>query len=162
ERSGLGGEPFTSEEPAEPTLPGPYWLNHLLGRDDKKIKVYGWIQNSFTGNANGRPASGTNFPVSPNRLANQWMGNQYYMVLEKPLEDIDKINVGFRADAFFGDDWVPTHSLGIFDGAFPFPPGNFRGFDMPQFHGHIHLPWFTEGGLDIKAGRFYSIAGYEA
>ena len=28
---------------------------NALGRADAPVKVYGWIQNSYTGNTNGRP-----------------------------------------------------------------------------------------------------------
>jgi hypothetical protein len=52
---------------------------------DAPFKVRGWIQNRFTGNANGF-GNGLNFGVNPNFKANQWMGNQYYVIFEKPLK----------------------------------------------------------------------------
>ncbi|HEU5117101.1 MAG TPA: hypothetical protein VFT74_10590, partial [Isosphaeraceae bacterium] len=61
---------------------GPRTLSRALGlQPTSPIQIYGWIQNSFTGNPS-QPANGSNFGVNPNDLANRWMGNQYYLVLE--------------------------------------------------------------------------------
>ena len=38
-----------------PPAPTPLLLNKALGFADNPYRVYGWIQNSFTGNANGMP-----------------------------------------------------------------------------------------------------------
>jgi hypothetical protein len=40
-----------------------------------------------------------------NRLANQWQGNQYYLVVENPVEPNDMVNLGFRVDTLLGNDW---------------------------------------------------------
>ena len=70
------------------------------------------------------------------------------------------INVGFRLDTLFGNDWQFTRSYGLFDRAFP--NNHFAGLDFPQIYGEFHLPILTPGGLDIKGGRFYSPAGYSS
>lgn len=133
-------------------------LMSLLGLEDSPIQVYGWIQNSFTGNPS-QPADGINFGVTPNYKANEWMGNQYYTVFENVLEHEDEINFGFRADVLFGNDWEFNKMKGVFDGAWP--SGYFPGLDLAQFYGEVHLPVLTEGGLDVKFGRWYSLHGYE-
>jgi hypothetical protein len=125
---------------------------------DSDWNIYGWIQNSFTGNANGY-GNGFNFGVNPNFKANRWMGNQYYLILEKPLKQNDVINFGFRVDNLFGNDWQFNYMQGLFNRAFP--PGYFPGYDMAQLYGEVHLPCLTTGGLDVKGGRWYTIAGYE-
>jgi len=59
--------------PAEPEVPAPtpFLLMKALGiPDDSPLRIYGWVQNSFTGNTNGTPASGNNFALFPNHLAN--------------------------------------------------------------------------------------------
>ncbi|WP_435011311.1 outer membrane beta-barrel protein [Tundrisphaera lichenicola] len=165
EREGLGGEPtdtaLAAETPAEEEeTDETKLLMKLLHMDpESKIQVYGWLQNSFTGNTNGRPANGFNFGVNPNNRANQWMGNQYYLIFEKPLEQNDEINFGFRIDSLFGNDAQFNHAKGIFDRAFT--ANRFSQYDPAQYYAEVHLPWFTEGGLDIKGGRFYTLAGYE-
>ncbi len=143
-----------------PAAPTPLYLNRLLGLEDSPVRTYGWLDNSFTGNANGTPANRSNFSVFPDRLANQWQGDQYYLVLENPIEPTDMVNLGFRFDTLFGNDWQFTKSYGLFDRAFP--NNHFAGLDFPQMYGEIHLPILTPGGLDIKGGRFYSPAGYAA
>jgi hypothetical protein len=147
-------------EAAEPAGPTPMLLNKALGLDDSPVRVFGWLQNSFTGNANGTPADRSNFSVFPNRLANQWQGNQYYLAVENPIESNDTVNLGFRVDTLFGNDWQFTKSYGLFDRAFH--DNQFAGVDLPQLYGELHLPILTRGGLDIKGGRWYSPAGYES
>jgi hypothetical protein len=125
ERGEGGTEPTVAEKEkqapaptAAPAAPTPLYLNRLLGMEEAPFRVYGWLQNGFTGNANGTPANRSNFSVFPNRLANQWQGNQYYLVLENPLEPDDMMNFGFRFDTLFGNDWQFTKSYGLFDRAF--------------------------------------------
>jgi hypothetical protein len=135
-------------------------LNKTLGLENAPVRVFGWLQNAFTGNTNGTPANRSNFSVFPNRLANQWQGNQYYLAVENPLEQNDLINLGFRVDTLFGNDWQFTKDYGLFDRAWH--NNAFPGVDLPQIYGELHLPILTRGGVDIKGGRWYSPAGFEA
>jgi hypothetical protein len=139
--------------------PEANFLTRLLGLEGSPVKVSGWIENSYTGNTNGVPRSGTNFGVFPNHLADRWQGNQYYLIVENPVESSDRVNLGFRYDLLFGNDWQFTKSYGLFDRAFP--PNSFAGVDFPQIYGEIHLPILTRHGLDIRGGRWYSPAGFE-
>ena len=82
--------------------------------EDAGWRIFGWIENSFTGNANGR-GNGVNFGVQPNFKANQWMGNQYYLIFEKPLKQNDTFNWGFRIDNLFGNDWQFNYMQGILE-----------------------------------------------
>ena len=91
-----------------PQAPTPLILNRFLGLEDAPFRTYGWIENTFTGNANGTPLGLSNFSVFPNRLANQWQGNQYYLVVENPIEPDDIVNLRFRVDTLFGNDWQFT------------------------------------------------------
>ncbi len=67
---------------------------NALGMEESKVKFYGWIQKHFTGNTNGNGTTRTNFGVNPNNLANKWMGNQYYLIAEKAIEQGDNVNFG--------------------------------------------------------------------
>jgi hypothetical protein len=163
EREGGGGEPTEAaaeaEEEKAPEKDPTKLLMNALGMEESKIKVYGWLQNSYTYNANGR-SNGYNFGVNPNNLANQWMGNQYYLIFEKPLEQGDKVNFGFRVDNLFGNDWQFNHMHGMNDHAAKL--NHFNGYDPAQFYGEIHIPpVLSKGGTDVKGGRFYTILGYE-
>ena len=151
--------PRPEPEEAAAEKPEPTLLMKFLGMEESQVKFYGWIENSYTGNMNGRPRNGQNFGVTPNSLSNSWMGNQYYLIFEKPLEQKDEINFGFRSDNLFGNDWAFNHARGYFDTVTR--AGGFGGYDPAQFYGEVHLPFLTEGGIDVKAGRFYTILGYE-
>jgi hypothetical protein len=159
---GLGGGAPTEEEAEEEAAASPASVSTLLMRalkmTNSPVRVYGWIQNSFTGNANGN-GNGFNFGVNPNFKSNQWMGNQYYLVVENPLELNDTVNFGFRVDNMIGNDWQFNFMQGLFNGAFP--PGHFPGYDLSQLYGEVHLPILTPGGLDVKGGLWYTLAGYE-
>jgi hypothetical protein len=163
---GLLSERISAEQPGAPPssvipkAPTPLLLNRALNLQDAPVRVFGWIENSFTGNTNGTPRNGENFAVYPNHLANRWMGNQYYFVLENPLEQNDTVNLGFRFDTLFGNDWLFTKDYGLFDRAFP--NNHFAGVDFPQIYGEVHLPILTKNGLDIRGGRFYSLTGFES
>jgi Putative beta-barrel porin-2, OmpL-like. bbp2 len=162
ERAIGGGEPteVTAEEEAqaEPPQQITTLLMRALQMRDSPVKVYGWLQNSFTGNANGR-GNGQNFGVNPNHLADQWMGNQYYLIIENPIEQTDSVNFGFRIDNMLGNDWQFNYMQGLFNRAYP--PNQFAGYDLSQLYGEAHLPILTPGGLDVKGGLWYSLAGYE-
>ncbi len=155
---GTSDEALQEESHDEPAGPTPMTLNHALGLDKSPVRVYGWIQNSYTQNTNGF-GNGTNFGVYPNHLANQWQGNQYYLVTENPIEQGEKLNFGFRVDTLFGNDYQFTRSYGFFDRVFA--PNSFLGLDFPQIYGEVHLPYLTKLGVDVKGGRYYTPMGYE-
>ena len=160
ERALGGGEPTTetAETEAAEATNEPKRLQDLLGFSESPVKIYGWSQQSYTQNLNGY-GNGINAGVTPNFKANSWMGNQLaYIIFEDPLEQDDTINLGWRVDNLFGNDWAFNYEQGFLNEAFNV--GNL-GYDLAQVYGEIHLPWFTEGGFDIKGGRFYTLAGYE-
>jgi hypothetical protein len=165
ERAFGGGEPTTSAAEGEAAQAEQekkdtrgLLMKALDVPQDSDWKIYGWIQNSYTGNTNGK-GNGFNFGVNPNFKADSWMGNQYYLIFEKPLKQEDNVNFGFRIDNLFGNDWQFNYMQGFLNGVFK--PGQFTGYDIAQFYGEVHLPFLTKGGIDVKAGRWYTIAGYE-
>jgi hypothetical protein len=149
----------TTREAAAAGDSGTNFLERYLGLEDAPVRVYGWIENSYTGNADGRPKNGSNFSVFPNRQADAWQGEQYYLAFERTLRPDDIVQLGGRFDFLFGNDWQFTKSYGLLDGAFR--PNQFAGIDLPQMFAEIHLPILTRNGLDIRGGRFYSPAGFE-
>ncbi|HKI21660.1 MAG TPA: outer membrane beta-barrel protein [Isosphaeraceae bacterium] len=158
--SGGAAEPAAAPVPSAPPALTPLYLNRALQLDDSPVRVYGFIENSFNGNTNGLPRNRENFSIYPDHLSDQWMGNQYYLVLEDVLEQSDVFNVGFRVDFLFGNDWLVTKAYGLFDNAFPI--NHFPGIDFPQLYAEAHLPILTPGGIDLRAGRFYSLTGFES
>ena len=169
ERAFGGGEPTTSAAATEEAAAEESKKDSrgLLMKafdvpEDAGWRIFGWIQNSYTGNTNGF-GNGFNFGVNPNFKANSWMGNQYYLIFEKPLKQDDTVNFGFRIDNLFGNDWQFNYMQGLFNGAFR--PGQFTGYDMAQLYGEVHLPVphqgrpRRQGRPVVHAGRLRSGAG---
>lgn len=163
ERAGEGGAPTLEDEKedrreeAEEDFPNPYRLMHALGLQDSRVRFYGWMEGSFTANPS-IPAGGENFGLFPNSQGNVWLFPQIYFVLERCPEESDEPDYGFRFDNFLSNAWLGTQNAGIIKG--PYLPGQL-GWDPAQFYGEVHLPVVTEGGVDLKLGRFYSLFGYE-
>ena len=70
------------------------------------------------------------------------------------------MNFGFRFDMLFGNDWLFTKDYGLFDHSWT--NNHFPGLDLPQIYAEVHLPILTPLGLDIRAGRFFSMTGFES
>ena len=133
-------------------------LMNALGLEQSDITVFGWLQADFTGNTL-KPRNGENFGVNPNVRANRFQFEQLYFVVEKLALQGDDVDFGFRSDNLFGTDWQQFHMNGFFDKTFS--PTGF-GWEPTQLYGEVHLPVLTEGGVEIKAGRFYALPGYES
>jgi hypothetical protein len=159
-RAESAGVAPSAEEAAAPAEPDTNFLSRLLGLEESPVQLYGWIQNSYTATPGFNPRDGSTVTVFPNRLANAWQGNQYYLVAEKVLKPGDRSDFGFRLDTLFGNDWLYTHSFGLFNGLFS--REGFAGVDFPQMYLNAHLPVLFQGGVDIRGGRFYSPAGFES
>ncbi|WP_161602433.1 outer membrane beta-barrel protein [Tautonia marina] len=155
---GVPGLDLVVPRAEEVEAPGPHFLQELIGLEDLPFRFRGWIQNSFSGNP-ANPPDRINFGEYPNYQANQWQGNQYYLIVERLPDQEDQLSLGFRVDSFLGNDWIFSKSYGFADEAFDV--GQFSGVDVPQFFAELHLPLFTERGLDIRGGRWYSPAGFE-
>lgn len=161
-RRGEGGGPTRAEEDDEENEEDEFKSDLLikaLGLQESPISVFGWLQGSYTGNQ-FHPRNGENFGVEPNTKANAWLFQQLYFVVEKRLDpkESDEYGFGFRVDTLTGSDWRQFKSVGLFDGAFS---ASTFGYEPVQFYGEVHLPWLTEGGIDVKGGRFFSLVGYE-
>ena len=132
------------------------------GGEGQPWVVKGWIQNSFTGNP-AQPADGMNFGVNPNNLANRWMGNQYYIYLQRQMleggKHGDDFDWGLRVDSLFGNDWAFTSMTGMLNNVFV--TDSFVGWQPVQFYAEAHLPVLLEGGINLRFGRWYTIIGYE-
>ncbi len=163
--------------PAEPwflmeSLKGT-WLGPRL--EASGINVYGWVQQGFAGNIDS-PRDRINFGANLGWRSNDYRLNQVYFVLENSLEHEDKWNVGYRVDFLVGHDapffvanglfsnvtgFDATSGVGV-DGPKSFREVNRIGIDLPQFYLETHIPHFlTQGGIDIRVGKFYTLMGRE-
>lgn len=127
-------------------------LTNLYG--DSGIRSFGWIEGGHTGASTGTGL----LSVEPrqNRFGNEFLLNQIGLVIQKPLRQ-DQFDVGFNVRYFAGAD----AALGQPKGGIGYPVGNPRfGHDFRDLYLSAHLPFLTEGGVDLKIGRMNTIIGY--
>ena len=130
-------------------------LDNFLGLQESRLGVFGWLQVNYTANSQVG-VDGRNFMLIPNSLANAFVFQQLYLVLEQKIKYRDQIDWGFRFDNLFGADSQNFHPIGLLNKTFP--PNAF-GYDPVQFYGELHLP--IGEGIDIRGGRFFALPGYE-
>src|SRR5262249_2768955 len=158
-RRGQGGGPTRAGEEEDEENEEEEFKSDLLikalGLEDSPVGVFGWLQGSYTGNQ-FHPRNGQNFGVTPNMFANKWLFQQLYFAVEKRIGpgESDESQLGFRVDSLGGSDFSQFPMVGLFD---PVLRSKYFGYDPVQFYGEVHLPWLTEGGVDVKGGRFYSL-----
>lgn len=149
------------------------WPGWLL--DSQRTQAYGWVQQGFGLNPAG-PSDRISFGPNYAWRSNDYRLNQAYLVVENTLEQSESPNVGFRADLLVGNDAPFFAANGLFSSFTGFDatsgvgvegPAKFRqvnrvGLDLPQFYLEAHLPGLlTERGLDVRAGKFYTLMGRE-
>jgi hypothetical protein len=151
--------------------------NTAVGRglESTGTQVYGWIQQGFAGNPDS-PRDRVNFGTNLGWRSNDYRLNQVYFVLENTLEHERAFNLGYRVDFLAGHDapffvsnglfsdftgFKGTSGLGV-DGPKSFREPNRVGIDLPQAYLEVHVPGLiTPGGLDVRAGKFYTLMGRE-
>jgi hypothetical protein len=134
---------------AEPPPPG-LWING--------IHLSAQIDAGFMGNPSG-PADGLNFGHLFTDHANQFQLNQVLLTANKPLDPKDPgYQWGFKVQFMYGSDARYTQFLGELNRVDP----NARyQLDVVEANVVAHLPWLTEGGIDLKAGQYPTPLGYE-
>ena len=64
---------------------------------------------------------------------------------------------GFKLQLMYGSDARIVHELGVFDQAIH----DRLQLDVVEANALAHLPWLTEGGIDVKAGIYPTPLGFE-
>jgi hypothetical protein len=144
----------TTPAPAAPAPEAPppgFWIDG--------IHLSAQIEGGFTINP-ATPDSGVNYGHVFDDRANQPQLNQILLTANKPLDPkATGFDWGFKLQGMYGSDARFTHSLGIFDEA---PgPGYENQFDIVEANVLLHLPFPTDGGMDVKAGIYPTPLGYE-
>jgi hypothetical protein len=154
----LKGFQFEPNEQWGPVLPENTKIlsSFLPNLEDHRLRVYGWANMGYTFSTSG---SGI-MPVEPreNRFGNEFVVNQTAIVVERTLKQ-DQFSLGFRSEFYAGADAALIQPKGGIDS----PPGNSRfGYDFRQLYVSAHLPMLSEGGIDVRVGRQWSVIGYES
>lgn len=145
------------------------------GLESAGIQVYGWLQQGFAGNIDS-PRDRVDFGTNFGWKSNAYRLDQAYLIFENTLEHEDGFNLGYRVDLLVGHDapfFVANGLLSSFtgfdasSGVGADGPKSFRevdrvGLDFPQFYLEAHFPGLlTLGGVDVRAGKFYTLMGRE-
>ena len=115
------------------------------------------IEGGITFNPDS-PKDGVNFGQLFTDRSNQPLLNQALLTVNKPLDPkATGIDWGFKLQAMYGSDARYTHFLGEFDRTL----SGRNQIDIVEANVLLHLPYLTEGGIDIKAGQYVTPIGYE-
>jgi hypothetical protein len=122
-----------------------------------RLAIYGWIESGLTGNPAG-PTDHQNFGRLFDDRSNEFVMNQAVITAERALDPKVGFDWGFKLQLLFGTDARYIHSLGLLDHAMS---SNLYQPDVPEAYLNLHLPIFTEGGVDVKLGKFVTLEGAE-
>jgi hypothetical protein len=124
---------------------------------EPRLKVSGWIDSGVTFNP-ASPRDNQNFGRYFDDRANEPMLNQLVINFERALApQPSEFDWGFKLQLMYGSDARTIHSLGLLDrtGHEILQP------DVVEAYINLHLPVMTEGGLDLKLGKFVTLEGAE-
>jgi Putative beta-barrel porin-2, OmpL-like. bbp2 len=122
-----------------------------------RLAIYGWIESGFTANADS-PNDNQNFGRLFDDRSNEFVMNQAVITAERALDPKVGFDWGFKLQLMFGTDARFIHSLGLLDhamGSSLYQP------DIPEAYLSLHLPILTDGGVDVKLGKFVTLEGAE-
>jgi Putative beta-barrel porin-2, OmpL-like. bbp2 len=121
------------------------------------FKISGHIEAGITGNPES-PGDGLNFGQLFTDKSNQLLVNQALLTAEQPLDPkATGYDFGFRIQAMVGTDARYTHFLGELDKSVS---GRYQ-LDLVEANVQAHLPWVSEGGVDVKLGQYATPIGFE-
>lgn len=121
------------------------------------ITLTGLIDGGIMANP-ARPADGYNYGDFFGDHANQAQLNQVVLTMQKAnTGDAGEYQVGFTLQGIYGSDARYYHLVGISDQEW-----KSRYQLIPaQAHVDVHLPWATNGGLDMQVGILQAPMGVE-
>jgi hypothetical protein len=122
-----------------------------------RLTIYGWVETGFTGNV-AAPKDNENFGRLFDDRSNEFVMNQAVITAERALDPKVGLDWGFKLQLLFGTDAHFIHSLGLRGHR---TGSGLYGGDVPEAYLNLHFPVFTEGGLDLKLGKFVTLEGAE-
>jgi Putative beta-barrel porin-2, OmpL-like. bbp2 len=122
-----------------------------------RLSIYGWVESGFTGNVDS-PRDNQNFGRVFDDRSNEFVMNQAVITAERALDPKVGLDWGFKLQFLFGTDARYIHSLGLLDHAMR---SSLYQPDIPEVYLSLHFPIVTEGGIDLKLGKFVTLEGAE-
>jgi hypothetical protein len=124
---------------------------------EPRFKISGWIDSGITFNPDS-PQSNQNFGRLFDDRANEPLLNQLVINFERALvPQPGQFDWGFKLQFMYGSDARFIHSLGLFDRT----ANEILQPDLVEGYLNLHFPVVTEGGLDLKLGKFVTLEGAE-
>jgi len=122
-----------------------------------RLSIYGWVETGFTGNVDS-PKDNQNFGRLFDDRSNEFVMNQAVITAERVLDPKVGVDWGFKLQLLFGMDARYIHSLGLLAHT---RASSLYQPDVPEAYLSLHLPLLTEGGIDVKVGKFVTLEGAE-
>ncbi|MGN6371275.1 MAG: outer membrane beta-barrel protein [Phycisphaerae bacterium] len=156
--------------PSTPLMMGLDKLGLAKPVQSAGLNIYGWVEAGYDVNLrNNESAHGSTHPGPFTReFGNHVIFNQLALRVEK-LVDSKKWDVGGLVEVNFGTDDNFTTPASAKDGTFSSgwelthigdSFGESPELDIPQAYVDVNVP--VGNGLKVRAGRFYTITGYES
>jgi hypothetical protein len=124
---------------------------------EPRFKISGWIDSGITFNPDS-PQSNQNFGRLFDDRADEPLLNQVVINFERTLvPQSGQFDWGFKLQFMYGSDARFIHSLGLFDRT----ANETLQPDLVEAYLNLHFPVMTEGGLDLKLGKFVTLEGAE-
>jgi hypothetical protein len=136
----LAGEPTASPTPQQ------------------RFKISAWIDSGVTFNP-ASPQDNQNFGRLFDNRANEPLLNQLVINFERALApQAGEFDWGFKLQFLYGTDARFIHSVGLFDHT---AATSIVQPDLVEAYLNLHFPIISEGGLDLKLGKFVTLEGAE-
>jgi hypothetical protein len=125
---------------------------------EPRFKISGWIDSGITVNP-ASPQDNQNFGRFFDDRTNEPMLNQLVLNFERALApQPGEFDWGFKLQFMYGSDARFIHGLGLFDHT---AATSIVQPDLVEAYLNLHLPVITEGGLDLKLGKWVTLEGAE-
>ena len=125
---------------------------------EPRFKISGWIDSGITFNPDS-PDDNQNFGRFFDDRANEPLLNQLVLNFERALApQPGEFDWGFKLQFMYGSDARFIHSLGLFSDT---AATSIVQPDLPEAYLNLHFPIISEGGLDLKLGKFVTLEGVE-
>jgi putative OmpL-like beta-barrel porin-2 len=123
-----------------------------------RFTIYGWIESGITWNVDS-PNDHQNFGRLFDDRNLEPLLNQAAITFERTLDPkATGFDWGFKAQFLFGSDARFFHSMGLFDRTLK---NERMQPDVTEAYLNLHFPVLTEGGVDVKVGKFVTLEGAE-
>jgi hypothetical protein len=123
-----------------------------------RFKISGWIDCGITINP-ASPNDNQNFGRLFDDRANEPLLNQFVINFERALApQPGEFDWGFKLQFMYGSDARFIHSLGLFSNT---AATSIVQPDLVEGYLNLHFPIISEGGLDLKLGKFVTLEGAE-